>query len=144
MNWKPISEKKISKVLLNDSKKLSDRERNTFEAVKIYPEKWELLPWSEKGHGFWVVAVLGSKVFWYNDIECGFNVSKYKQYGLIGEYYSSQDTFSEAFRLFLKPFHLRCLWARISACILITTVGRVTRCMTRVPRIGVPRCSAWR
>jgi hypothetical protein len=44
----------------------------------------------DEGGGFWVVAILGHKVIWYNDIEGGFNTSTYKKYGQIDEYKCNQ------------------------------------------------------
>ncbi len=37
------------------------------------------------------MAVVGEFVVWYNEIEEGFNLSRYSQYGLIDEYWCNQD-----------------------------------------------------
>ncbi|MEJ7643756.1 MAG: hypothetical protein WKF87_04125 [Chryseolinea sp.] len=45
----------------------------------------------KEGNGFWVVGLIGRKVIYYNDIEDGFNISDYKNYGVIDEYVCNQD-----------------------------------------------------
>ena len=62
-----------------------------WESIKIDPVKWDLHPWGDEGGGFWVVAIMGNTVLWYNDIEDGFNRSKYSTFGLIDEYWCNQD-----------------------------------------------------
>jgi len=37
------------------------------------------------------VGIIGRSVIWYNDIEDGFNISKYATYGRIDEYWCNQD-----------------------------------------------------
>lgn len=64
---------------------------NFWFAIKIDSEKWEEETYGAEGGGFWVVALLGKVVIWYNDIEEGSNVSKYNDYGIIAEYGCSQD-----------------------------------------------------
>src|SRR5688572_9001685 len=43
------------------------------------------------GGGFWVVAIVGAYVARYNDIEYGFNSSRYSEVGPIDEYWCNQD-----------------------------------------------------
>ncbi|WP_457321144.1 hypothetical protein [Roseateles sp. P5_E11] len=45
----------------------------------------------EGGGGFWAVAVIGGMVVWFNDIEDGFNRSRYTSFGKIDEYLCNQD-----------------------------------------------------
>ncbi|AFD07185.1 hypothetical protein [Solitalea canadensis] len=59
--------------------------------IRIEPEKWSEEEFGKEGGGFWVVAIYGRKVIWYNDIEEGFNVSDYKSYGVIDDYSCEQD-----------------------------------------------------
>lgn len=66
-------------------------DRRLWEAISFTPEKWAQHPWGDKGDGFWVVAVIGRSVIWYNDIEEGFNISRYTKYGTIDEYWCNQD-----------------------------------------------------
>ena len=59
--------------------------------VNINPEKWQEETYGKEGGGFWVVAIVGNNVVWYNDIEDGFNRSKFKKYGKIDGYWCNQD-----------------------------------------------------
>jgi hypothetical protein len=57
-----------------------------WEVIKILPEKWKH---SQYGNGtceFWVAAIIGRRVIWYDDIEEGFSFSCYVDCGVIGEY----------------------------------------------------------
>jgi len=62
-----------------------------WELIRIPPTKWILSPWADEGGGFWVVGIVGMQVVWYNDIEDGFNVSRYRTIGAIDEYWCNQD-----------------------------------------------------
>ncbi|MEO1675926.1 MAG: hypothetical protein AAFR72_10960, partial [Pseudomonadota bacterium] len=53
--------------------------------------------------GFWVVGIIGQTVLWYNDIEEGFNHSKYSNFGTIDDYWCDQNNFEYALK-FLKVF----------------------------------------
>ena len=66
--------------------------------IRTPPEKWALHPWGDLGGGFWVVAVFGRSALWYNDIERGFNVSRFQTEGVIpsGEYWCNQDPLAVA------------------------------------------------
>jgi len=50
-----------------------------------------LPPWGDMGAGFWVVAIFGNTVIWFNDIEDGFNRSQYSRFGVIDAYLCNQD-----------------------------------------------------
>ena len=62
-----------------------------WEAIRIDPEKWQQHPYGDTGNGFWAVALIGRTVIWYNDIEEGFNRSRYATYGQIEDYWCNQD-----------------------------------------------------
>lgn len=68
-------------------------ERKFWDSVCIDPEKWQQNPFGNAGGGFWAVALIGRIVVWYNDIEDGFNRSRYLSYGTIpaNEYWCNQD-----------------------------------------------------
>src|SRR3569833_1344925 len=52
--------------------------------IEINPEKWnDEDGYSKQGGGFYVVAISGRRVIWYNDIEDGFNISFFDEYGII-------------------------------------------------------------
>ena len=91
MQWKPTSESEIWDQINDSWNRMSLPQRRLWEKIKTNPEKWELDPWGKKGGGFWVVAIYGNTVIWYNDIEEGFNRSTYNAYGRISEYWCNQD-----------------------------------------------------
>jgi hypothetical protein len=70
---------------------MNAHQERLWEAIRITPEKWALPPWGDLGGGFWVVAIIGEMVIWYNDIEEGFNRSNYRRYGTIEQYRCNQD-----------------------------------------------------
>lgn len=70
---------------------MSPAERRLWEAIRIEPQKWQQHPYGDQGAGFWVVALAGRTVIWYNDIEEGFNRSRYSTYGTIGDYWCNHD-----------------------------------------------------
>ena len=73
-----------------------------WDVIQTEPEKWQCPPWGDMGGGFWVVGLVGSLVLWYNDIEEGFNLSPWTQYGTIGEYRCSQDELEHALQNLLR------------------------------------------
>jgi len=88
--WKPISLTDLKNLILKGELELSDEQLNFWDLIKIEPEKWDEKDYGTEGGGFWVVAVLGRQVIWYNDIEDGFNISRYTKYGRIDEYQCNQ------------------------------------------------------
>jgi hypothetical protein len=91
--WEPISLSELESRLLEDLADCSDTQRDFFARVRIQPAKWRLSPWGDAGGGFWAVAAHGDRVLWYNDIEEGFNVSRFEVRGQIldDEYWCNQD-----------------------------------------------------
>ncbi len=92
--WTPISEKELDNLIINDEKTLTGKLWNFWQLIKITPVKWMENEYGQEGGGFWVVAICGTKVIWYNDIEDGFNISDYKNYGEIDGYFCNQDELS--------------------------------------------------
>jgi hypothetical protein len=93
--WEPISEEELFKLIQSDEVEMAsmvdDPEIHHFwQAVKIRPEKWSLPEWGDEGGGFWVVGIIGQFCIYFNDIEEGFNVSRYSEFGRIDDYYCSQ------------------------------------------------------
>ncbi|WP_421780833.1 hypothetical protein [Kiloniella litopenaei] len=86
----PTSEAKIWDLINSAEEKLSSKEARLWETIKIIPQKWQEKSYGQAGGGFWVVAIYGTSILWYNDIEHGFNISQYKTYGTIEEYYCEQ------------------------------------------------------
>jgi len=91
MEWQPISEADIWEKINKSYERMSLEQRRLWEVIKIDPEKWQEETYGKEGGGFWVVAIIGSSVIWYNDIEEGFNRSKYLNYGAINDYWCNQD-----------------------------------------------------
>jgi hypothetical protein len=90
MDWQPISEIEIWDAIIKAEGRMNAEQFRLWEAIKINPQKWSQLSYGEIGGGFWVVAIFGHSVVWYNDIEDGFNVSSYKKFGTIEEYFCNQ------------------------------------------------------
>lgn len=103
MTWTPITIDKVYDLILETEKDLNGDLLNFWELIKICPEKWNEETYGKEGNGFWVVGLIGKKVIYYNDIEGGFNISDYKSYGTIENYFCNQDkliwTVSQLFEL---------------------------------------------
>ena len=91
MSWQPLSEAKLWDLLNAAEQRMSPEIARFWEAIRVSPEKWKQEPWGREGGGFWVVAVLGNLVIWYNDIEDGFNYSKRHGFNEIEDYWCNQD-----------------------------------------------------
>ncbi|WP_246175019.1 hypothetical protein [Tenacibaculum aiptasiae] len=99
--WEPITEKQLYSEIWDAEYKLEGKHLNFWNLINIGPEKWSEPNFGNEGGGFWVVAICGRKIIWYNDIEEGFNISDYTEYGKINGYYCNQDYLDEAvLRLF--------------------------------------------
>ena len=90
-SWKPISEGALRDLMNKAWGEMSLPQRRLWEVIKIDPVKWRENSYGEMGEGFWVVAIYGSTVIWFNDIEDGFNRSSWSSPGLIDEYWCNQD-----------------------------------------------------
>jgi hypothetical protein len=96
--WHPISREELLEKMCGTLEGADDTVRVAWEHIRIEPEKWQCSPWGDAGGGFWVVAVKGGEVVWYNDIEDGFNTSPFTNRGTIGEYRCNQAEFSAILR----------------------------------------------
>ena len=72
------------------------RSARLWEAIRMSPVKWVQHPYGDVGGGFWAVAIIGTNVVWFNDIEDGFNISSYQTWGVIGDYWANQNTLIQA------------------------------------------------
>jgi hypothetical protein len=90
--WAPVNKSRILKdIEYCDDILFSNPDCLKFwEYIKIQPEKWTEKTMGEDGGGFWVVAILGKSVIYYNDIEEGYNFSSFTKYGEIDHYYPNQ------------------------------------------------------
>jgi hypothetical protein len=100
MTWMPISEDMLLDKINAGTKQMNPLEQRFWDAISIPPKKWSLTPYGDLGGGFWVVAILGSTVVWFNDIEDGFNRSRYDRFGSISqtEYWCNQDELQQTIR----------------------------------------------
>jgi hypothetical protein len=89
--WTPITENEIDEKLNKTQLELTGDLLNFWQLILVEPQKWSEKEYGNEGNGFWVVAIAGKRVIWYNDIEEGFNISSYAKYGEIEEYLSHQD-----------------------------------------------------
>jgi DNA-binding transcriptional regulator GbsR (MarR family) len=89
--WKPITLSEILEKIKVSETELSNELLHFWKLVKVNPSKWRESEFRKEGNGFWVVAVCGNYVIWYNDIEEGFNISTYAKFGEINNYGAEQD-----------------------------------------------------
>lgn len=89
--WKPISLNELEINILKGELELKGELLNFWNLIKIEPQKWQEKEYGREGGGFWVVAIFGNDVIYYNDIEEGFNISPYETYGHIKEYWCNQS-----------------------------------------------------
>ena len=101
LEWKPISLSQLYEQIRKTETHLNGTHQEFWKLIKIDPVKWQEKEYGDEGGGFWVVAIYGAHVIWYNDIEEGFNVSKFNTLGEITEYHCNQDELNVAvIRLF--------------------------------------------
>ena len=94
--WQPIPLYELKALIAQQVVECSPETRVLFEVNAIAPQKWALSPWGDDGGGFWIIAIIGKCVLWYNDIEEGFNTSSFTQEGTIEPYRCNQDTLHTA------------------------------------------------
>lgn len=100
--WTPIPLEELYDLILHAENTMRGELERLWELVKIFPEKWRQAPYGNTGGGFWVVAVCGRRIIWYNDIEEGFTISRYEQYGRFAEYWRNQDSLAAAVQQLLS------------------------------------------
>ena len=88
--WQPTSESELRSLIASDEAAMEPATLKFWRWVQVNPTKWSLHPVGDEC-GFWVVAVLGQRCIWFNDIEGGFNLSRFKEFGDIGEEFCNQD-----------------------------------------------------
>jgi hypothetical protein len=100
MDWRPLTRDELHSVLERELPGCSDEQRDYFKTVAFEPMKWRQSPYGDEGGGFWAIAADNHRVLWYNDIEDGFNVSSFTEWGTIpaNEYWCNQDELKFALR----------------------------------------------
>jgi len=89
--WVPISIDKIELLILQAELKMDYKALNLWNLIKVIPHKWQEKLFGDEGGGFWVVALFGNQIIYYNDIEDGFNISTFEIYGFIEQYICNQS-----------------------------------------------------
>ena len=88
--WTPISLAELEEWISRGESKLEGEPLNFWNLIKIVPQKWQETEYGDEGGRFWVVAIFGNTIIFYNDIEDGFNISPYAVYGQVSEYACEQ------------------------------------------------------
>lgn len=93
MNWRPLAREELQTTVERELADCSDEQRAYFNTVAFEPTRWSQAPYGDEGGGFWAIAADDNRVLWYNDIEDGFNVSAFTEWGTIptNEYWCNQD-----------------------------------------------------
>jgi hypothetical protein len=89
--WQPLPQYELFDLIYDGEIHMTSEVLHFWNLIKIRPIKWQEPENGDEGGGFWVVAICGEKVIWYNDIEEGFNISPYHTYGVIDGYTCEQD-----------------------------------------------------
>lgn len=100
--WTPISLPELEEWISRGELKLEGELLNFWHLIKISPQKWYQAEYGGEGGGFWVVAIFGNAVVYYNDIEQGFNLSPYETSGYISEYGCEQSELDWIVKLFYR------------------------------------------
>jgi hypothetical protein len=95
MEWAPLTFEALEAMIAQGLESMDDAVRVAWEAMRIEPQRWQCSPWGDGGGGFWAVAESDGNVVWYNDIEDGFNISRFTRRGIIDEYLCNQNTFEQ-------------------------------------------------
>jgi hypothetical protein len=66
MSWSKIAEHELLDDINEAYLRMSPSLRAFWEQIAIYPEKWKQHSCGNREDGFWVVAVMGRRIIWYN------------------------------------------------------------------------------
>ena len=93
--WKPISLEKLKRHIELQEFLLTEEEKAFWCFMQIEPEKWVDNAYQQEPVEFFVVAIFGHRVIYYNDIEEGFNISEFEEYGRLKGSGANQNSFGE-------------------------------------------------
>jgi hypothetical protein len=93
MTWTSLAREELDRMISRGLEMTDDAVQAAWLAMRITPERWRCSPWGDQLGGFWVVAEKDGCVVWYNEIEGGFNTSRFSNRGTIDEYFCNQTTF---------------------------------------------------
>jgi len=91
MIWEPITPEELSLEISKGEKEMGSENFQFWNEIKFIPTKWTEHEFGDEGGGFWAVAKYKNFVFYYNDIEEGFNISEFEKDREIKEYGAEQD-----------------------------------------------------
>lgn len=81
--WKPIAFNELYDMIIDTENQIRGETANLWKLIKINPEKWQQESYGNENDAFWVVAICGYWVIWFDDIEDCFSISQYHKYGEI-------------------------------------------------------------
>lgn len=90
MKWTAITKVELQKDIEFNINKMDNEEFELWSKIRIEPKKWEENEMGREGDGFYAVAIIEDYVLWYNDIEDGYNLTKFITYGKIPRYQVNQ------------------------------------------------------
>ena len=115
VQWQPIAEVALRARVAQGEARMSAAQLRMWETIRIEPEKWQQHPYGDAGAGFWVVALAGRTVIWYNDVEEGFNRSRYSVYGTIDDYWCNEDELEVTMQYFMSALERGADLVRLTA-----------------------------
>lgn len=74
---------------------LTAQEKSFWHFIRIEPRKWIHTGYEDEKVEFFVVAVFGKRVIYYDDFEGGFSISEFEEYGKLIGGSSNQNDFHE-------------------------------------------------
>lgn len=99
-NMKSVTEQELNELILDAEQMMIASEMKLWECMKIPPERWKEKKCHNDRTGFWVVAIIGRSVVYFNDIESGFVSSGYTEYGVIDSYVTNEVNLTDLVRNF--------------------------------------------
>lgn len=102
VDWLPISKEALVERVAQGVARMEPAERRLWAMIRIEPQKWAQDPHGRAGQGFWAVGLIGTSVIWFNDVEDGFNRSKYTTHGEIEDYWCNQDELDVTMKFLLS------------------------------------------
>jgi len=105
-HWSPITESGLINLLSQAIAGMDTGIQTFWHMVQLpKPELWQQHPWGDEGCGFWVLAVMGKRCIYYNDITQGFCLGNFSKWGVIDDYQDEKLSLSERLLRFLPSAH---------------------------------------
>ncbi len=67
-----------------------ERAIRLWERIRIAPDRWSQEQYPG-GKQFWVIAVLGNRCLYFNEVEGGWGWGRYERWGMISGYHCQQN-----------------------------------------------------